>query len=109
MSEPLKRQCIRCDGRGNLGGHLPCDHCHGSGQEIITRDEAWSRDRAFLGSAHPDSDKNGHEKWVRYAAEVPPELAALIDKAHRKSLGMNALAFSRAGVVRAGLRLYLNA
>jgi broad specificity phosphatase PhoE len=53
-------------------------------------------------------DKQGREKWVRYSADIPPELAAMIDAAAKKSLGVNVSAFSHANVVRAALRLYLD-
>lgn len=47
------------------------------------------------------------EKWPRFTAEVPPEMAALLDGIHRRRLGVDASSASRAGIVRAGLRLYL--
>jgi hypothetical protein len=97
VSKPIKCRCRWCYGRGNFGGHLPCEHCDGSGREIITRDEAWSR------------TKEPNEKWPRFSTEVPPELADLIDAAQRKSLGVDAMSASRASCTRAALRLYLNA
>lgn len=67
--------------------------------ETWTRDDSWTR------------RKQVREKWPRYAAEIPPELAALIDEAQRVSLGVNysPANATRANVVRAGLRLYLEA
>lgn len=75
----------------------------------MSREDSWTRDREYLGLRHPDAGKDGYEKWPRYCALIPPELAEEIDAAHRKSLGVNADAASRAGVVRAGLRMYLEA
>jgi broad specificity phosphatase PhoE len=60
------------------------------------------RDRSWL------RRKLHGETWPRFSAEVPPELAEAIDAAQRKSLGVNQSAATRANVVRAGLRLYLN-
>lgn len=79
-----------------------------------TRDDSWSRDR---GGLVWDIDRQvtvafpRDEKWVRYAADVPPELAELLARAHRKSLGVNASGrnLARANLVRAALRMYLNA
>jgi len=63
-----------------------------------------SRDDLWLRSKRPG------EKWPRFSAEVPPELAEMLDAAQRKSLGVNASSTNanRANLVRAGLRLYLN-
>ena len=70
--------------------------------EPWTRDDSWAR------------DKQAREKWPRFSAEVPPELAALLDEAQRKSLGASYDGYlkrptnaTRANMVRAGLRLYL--
>lgn len=49
------------------------------------------------------------EKWPRFAAEIPPEIAEMIDAASKKNLGVNVSAFSRANVVRSALRMYLDA
>ena len=49
------------------------------------------------------------EKWPRFCAEIPPELATILDEAQRKSLGVNTSARSRASMVRAGLQMYLEA
>lgn len=64
--------------------------------EPRTRDDSWLR------------RKDPDEKWPRFAAEIPPELAELLDAAQRKSMGVNSHGATRAGMVRAGLRLYLN-
>lgn len=63
------------------------------------RDDSWSRPKRY------------GEKWPRFSAEIPPELAPLLDAAQRRSLGVNASPrnATRANLVRAGLRLYLNA
>lgn len=50
----------------------------------------------------------GQEKWPRFTAEVPPELALLLDNVQRRHMGVNASSASRSGMVRAGLRLYLH-
>jgi hypothetical protein len=74
------------------------------------REDAWLRSRRFLGYNHPDCTPSGYEKWPVFSAPVPPELAAELDAAQRKSLGINASKANatRANLVRAGLRLYLN-
>jgi hypothetical protein len=63
------------------------------------------RDQSWLRRKHPLEDK-----WPRFTAEVPPELAEALDLAQRKSLGVNATSqnATRANMVRAALRLYLN-
>jgi hypothetical protein len=62
-----------------------------SADEPLGRDDSWLR------------PKRHGEKWPRFAAEIPPELAeeldALVDKLHGPP--------NRAEMVRAGLRLYL--
>lgn len=65
----------------------------------MNRDDSWMR------------DKGAREKWPRFAAEIPPELAEELDRAQRISLGVNYSArnATRANMVRAGLRLYLEA
>lgn len=65
----------------------------------MSRDSSWLRRKVY------------GERWPRFTAEVPPELAEAIDEAQRKSLGVNASPANatRANAVRAGLRLYLNA
>jgi hypothetical protein len=75
------------------------------------REDAWLRSRRFVGYKDPSADHNGYEKWPVFSAAVPPELAAELDAAQRKSLGINAskVNATRANLVRAGLRLYLNA
>lgn len=64
----------------------------------MSRDDAWLR------------DKRPGETWPRFTAEVPPELAEALEAAQRVSLGVNASErnVTRANLVRAGLRLYLN-
>lgn len=62
-------------------------------QNKPTRDESWLR------------DKHVGEKWPRFSGEVPPELAAELDKRIGKFNGPR----SRADMVQSGLRLYLNA
>lgn len=71
--------------------------------------EDWTRDDSWARGKLPD------EKWVRFCAEVPPELAEALKEAQRKSLGNDYDGHSgrpvnatRANLVRAGLRLYLN-
>lgn len=83
-----------------------------------SRDDSWSRDR---GGAIYDSDTKEFvdfphdEKWVRFAAEIPPELAELLKQAQRQSLGVNWDGYmdrptnaSRSNLVRSALRMYLN-
>jgi hypothetical protein len=67
------------------------------------RDDSWARDKLY------------DEKWPRFSAEIPPELAEELAAAQRKSLGNSWDGYSgrpinatRANMVRAGLRLYLN-
>jgi hypothetical protein len=74
------------------------------------REDAWLRSRRFLGYRDANADSAGYERWVTFAATIPPELAAELDAAQRKSLGINASKANatRANLVRAGLRLYLN-
>jgi hypothetical protein len=74
------------------------------------REDAWLRSRRFIGHRDPNSNPGGYEKWPVFSAAVPPELAAELDAAQRKSLGVNASKTNatRANLVRAGLRLYLN-
>lgn len=64
----------------------------------MSRDDSWTR------------IKHHDEKWPRFAAEIPPELADELDHAQRLSLGVNYSPknATRANMVRAGLRLYLN-
>ena len=69
----------------------------------------FSRDAAWLRRKAPG------EKFVRYAAEVPPELDELLMAAQRKSMGVNWDGFkahpktaTRANLVTSALRLYLN-
>lgn len=59
--------------------------------------------------------KHHAEKWPRFSAEVPPELEAMLMEAQRRSLGVNYDGWkdrptiaTRANIVRAALRLYLN-
>lgn len=75
------------------------------------REDAWLRSRRFVGYRDADADASGYERWPTFAAAIPPELAAELDAAQRKSLGVNASKTNatRANLVRAGLRLYLNA
>jgi hypothetical protein len=63
-----------------------------------TRDDSWARSKLH------------GEKWPRFSAEVPPELAKALDEAQRRSLGndYSPTNATRANMVRAGLRLYLN-
>jgi hypothetical protein len=49
------------------------------------------------------------ERWPRFTVEVPPELAALLDTVQKRALGANRSAASRAGIVRDGLILFLEA
>lgn len=49
------------------------------------------------------------KKWTRWTAEVPPELAAMLEAAAKHSLGVNRASYSRANVVRAALGMYLDA
>ena len=49
------------------------------------------------------------ERWPRFTVEVPPELAVLLDTVQKRALGVNRSAASRAGIVRAGLILFLEA
>lgn len=75
---------------------------------MTSRDEAWLRRKRYLGLDHPDAGRDGYEKWPRFTAEVPTELAEEIDRVQKKSLGVNYSSASRAGAVRAALRLWLN-
>lgn len=72
-------------------------------EEPWTRDDSWAR------------EKVPGEKWPRFSAEVPPELAEALKKAQRKSLGNDYDGYrksprnaTRGNLVRAGLRMYLN-
>lgn len=49
--------------------------------------------------------KQAREKWPRFAAEVPPEIAEEIDEHRLHQVNQP----SRAEIVRAGLRLYMEA
>lgn len=62
-----------------------------------TREDSWTRPKRY------------GEKWPRFCAEVPPELADELD-AHIKRLRLQhgRATGNRAQVVRAALRLYLN-
>lgn len=77
----------------------------------VGREDSWLRPKRYLGKRHPDADEYGNEKWPRYGAQVPPELAEQLDAAQRKSLGVNAVPSNttRSALVRAALRMYLNA
>lgn len=55
------------------------------------RMDSWTRIKRF------------EEKWPRLAAEVPPEIAEEIDRYRKNKLDP----VSRAEIVRAGLRLYM--
>jgi hypothetical protein len=59
------------------------------------REAAWCR------------SKDIDERWPRFAADVPPELAAELDE-HARRFRMQHGRLSRASMVRAALRLYLN-
>lgn len=50
-----------------------------------------------------------NERWPRFTVEVPPELAVLLDAVQKRALGVNRSSASRAGIVRAGLILFLEA
>jgi hypothetical protein len=114
--------CARChaplDGQEHTGlpafdyaGYMddnPDGDCYCSAKCIeATVDERMHRAKKLirtgpaLGEAEP-------EKWPRFAAEVPPEIAILLDEVQRRSLGVNASAASRANMVRSGLLLYLH-
>lgn len=60
----------------------------------MPRDDSWLR------------RKRHGEKWVRFSAEIPPEIAAEIDANLLTAARPNTL--SRADAVRSGLRLWLN-
>lgn len=69
----------------------------------LGRDHSWTRRKAR------------GEKFVRYAAEVPPELDELLLAAQRTSMGVNWDGYkanpksaTRANLVTSALRLYLN-
>lgn len=64
-------------------------------------------ERRYVRDHHWGRPKEYREKWPRFCAEVPPELAEQLDAAHKKALGINRSAFSRAGIVRTALHLYL--
>lgn len=72
------------------------------------RDDAWARDKRYLGTGNPGADRDGREKWITFAADVPPELADELLKAYRKNLGVNWTSGSKANLVRAALQLYLD-
>lgn len=105
MSEPLYTPCGACNGQP---GRSDCSWCHGTGREITSHVEAVFRRKRYLGMAHPDSADSGWEKYVRFSAEIPPEVAAYIEAAYRKRLGVNVSAFSRANIVRAAFTMYLD-
>lgn len=73
------------------------------------REDAFLRGRRYLGVRHPDAGPDGYERFVTYAATIPVELAEELDRAQRKSLGINASKTNatRANMVRSALRLYL--
>lgn len=115
-----KRTCIMCSGSGQEevpppdadyttpDRSQPCHWCSGTGEEIMSRAEMWARDREYIGLKHPRADSNGYEKWPRFVAMIPPELAEELDRVHKKRLGVNVSSFSRAGLVRSALREYLD-
>lgn len=59
----------------------------------LSRDESWLRPKAY------------GEKWPKFGAEIPPELAEELDARIGTFNGPG----NRAAMVRAGLRLYLEA
>lgn len=82
--------------------------------ERLSRDDSWSRNKRYLGTGTPGADRNGHEKFITFSAEVPPEIADLLMETQRKSLGVNWDGYSgrpinatRANLVRAALHLWL--
>lgn len=82
----------------------------------MSRLEAWSRRKTYIGFDRPGAAQNGYEKWPRFTAEVPPELVPLLEEAQRKSLGNNwdgdldrPRSATHSNIVLAALRLYLEA
>lgn len=62
----------------------------------MSRDDSWLRDKGL------------NEKWPRFAAEIPPELADELN-AHAEHFRYQHGRLTRADMVRSALRLYLNA
>jgi hypothetical protein len=109
MSTVFKYPCWCA--KGLFGGlHDPDpDHqlCGGTGWVVTSRIEAMWRDKVYLGYEHPKANKqSGYEKFVRVAAEIPPEVMEELDRVHRRVLGVNASSATRAGLIRAALLTY---
>lgn len=77
---------------------------------VWSRDDSWNRRKGGL-----VYDANGDqlmafptdEKWPRFAAEIPPEIATLLDVEIKRVRLMHGR-FTRADAVRSGLRMWLN-
>lgn len=68
------------------------------------------RERADLFHRDKTAWEIAHDvRWPRYCAEIPPEIAAMLDAAQARSMGVNRLSATRAGMVRAALVMYANA
>ncbi|WP_028058332.1 hypothetical protein [Candidatus Solirubrobacter pratensis] len=102
----IERTCIICHGTGLEewweGGdpRKPHEYCGGRGRLQVSRLEMIWRDRRH--GQGPGYDKDGKEKYVRIALDVPPEIGALIDAyiAHRKRTDINYRDFNRARFAR---------
>ena len=111
----LREQCWSCDGHGDENHHdyqLPYRQCHvcgGRGWEFVSRLNAWSRRKKYLGLRQPGADANGNEKWIRFSAEIPPEFEPLMREALRKANPGYAPDHWRPVVVRMALIEWLNA
>lgn len=79
-----------------------------------SRADTMFRRKRYLGLRHPDADKNGYEKWVRFTTDVPPELVEELYLAQKDNMGTNWDGYkkkpqsaTRANLVRSALLLYL--
>lgn len=106
MAEQIFGQCWSCtsfDGDRDSS----CEHCGGAGVVPVTAEDAMHRRKLFLGRKHPLADANGNEKWARFAAEVPPELAQALDRVQRRIAGIHRESCTRSGLVRFALLEWL--
>lgn len=108
--EPDRQRCAYCG--------KPLDAGHIEGIPAYDQQIAWGDEEANVRYCSTDCllkrilelfhrQKMPGEKWSRFAVEVPPEMASLLDQTQRSALGVDAASASRAGMVRAGLSMYL--
>lgn len=116
MTITIHGRCWSCVNGIDASTNEPCEKCGGSGIVPVSRNDAFSRRKQYVGMSHPAGDKNtGWEKWTRMCTEVPPEVAQALDEAQRKSLGVNWDGYKKrpttathANLLRAALLKYLN-